>query len=435
MLQQAALSPIVQQLRDGALDLISYVNEVCNRIEANEPQIQALLPEENRRERLLQEAQQLTERFPSTATRPALYGVLVGVKDIFHVQDFPTRAGSELPLGLLAGEEADCIRRFRRAGALILGKTVTTEFAYFEPGPTRNPWNLDHTPGGSSSGSAAAVAAGFCPLAIGTQTVGSVIRPAAFCGIVGFKPSYDRISTSGLVFLSPSADHVGLFAQDVAGMRIAAGVACRLWDQSAGQASKQPVIGVPEGKYLRQASCAALEAFEKALQRVQQAGCRVRAVRALDDIEEINARHKHMIAAEFAVVHRQWFAQYEQLYRPRTAQLVLDGRQVDAESLACGRSGRLVLRQQLEQLRDKAGIDIWASPAAVTEAPKGIQSTGDPTMNLPWTHAGLPTVTVPTGSSENGLPFGMQLSSASNEDERLLAWAELLVKQYIGSAR
>jgi len=156
----------------------------------------------------------------------------VGIKDIFHVDGFVTRAGTRVPPERFAGPEAASVALLREAGALIAGKTVTTEFAYFEPGPTRNPHNPAHTPGGSSSGSAAAVAAGLCQLALGTQTIGSVIRPAAFCGVVGFKPSFGRIPTSGLVYFSRTIDHVGLFTQDLDGMELAASVLCRDWQPS-----------------------------------------------------------------------------------------------------------------------------------------------------------------------------------------------------------
>ncbi len=141
--------------------------------------------------------------------RPPLFGIPIGIKDIFHVNGFSTHAGSRLPPKQLMGEEAKCVSDLKKAGALILGKTVTTEFAYFEPGPTMNPHNPNHTPGGSSSGSAAAVAAGLCPLALGSQTIGSIIRPASFCGVVGYKPSYDRISRDGVIPVSPSLDHIG----------------------------------------------------------------------------------------------------------------------------------------------------------------------------------------------------------------------------------
>ena len=169
----------------------------------------------------------------------------MGVKDIIRVDGFPTRAGSRLPPHLFAGPQAACVTALRRAGALVLGKTVTTEFAGFEPGPTANPHRPGHTPGGSSSGSAAAVAAGYCPLALGTQTIGSVIRPAAFCGIVGFKPSLGRIATAGLVDFSPAVDTVGIFTQDLAGMGSVAAVLCGEWRRRT-EADK-PVLGVPLG--------------------------------------------------------------------------------------------------------------------------------------------------------------------------------------------
>ena len=175
-----------------------------------------MLLKAGRFDRLRREASDLLRRYPDPMARPPLFGALVGVKDIFHVDGFVTRAGSELPPELFAGPEASCVTALRAAGALILGKTVTTQFAYFAPGPTRHPLSTTlgetRTPGGSSSGSAAAVAAGFAPLALGTQTIGSIIRPAAFCGVVGFKPSFGRVATDGVIPLSPSADTVGWLA-------------------------------------------------------------------------------------------------------------------------------------------------------------------------------------------------------------------------------
>src|SRR5205807_7593851 len=227
LISPAPLAATAAALRSGQLDLLTYIDEVCNRIDAAEPLIHALLPEQDRRQRLLTEAEALQKRFPEPASRPPLYGILLGVKDIFHVDGFPTRAGSQLPAELFAGPEAACVTLLRNAGALILGKTISAEFAWIEPGPTHNPHNLNHTPGGSSSGSAAAVAAGFCPLAIGTQTNGSTIRPAAFCGIVGFKPTYARIPTGGLILSSMSLDTVGFFTQDIAGVALVAPLLCQ----------------------------------------------------------------------------------------------------------------------------------------------------------------------------------------------------------------
>jgi Asp-tRNA(Asn)/Glu-tRNA(Gln) amidotransferase A subunit family amidase len=181
-IQPAPLIATAGALRSGQLDLVDYVEQTCRRVEALDPQIKAFLPEPDRLGRLRQEALALQARFPDPTRRPSLFGVLVGVKDVFRVDGFLTRAGSQVPADRLAGVEAACVSLLKSQGALILGKTVTAEFAYIDPGPTRNPHNLDHTPGGSSSGSAAAVAAGFCALALGTQPL---VLPFALLHTVG----------------------------------------------------------------------------------------------------------------------------------------------------------------------------------------------------------------------------------------------------------
>jgi Asp-tRNA(Asn)/Glu-tRNA(Gln) amidotransferase A subunit family amidase len=341
------------------------------------------------------------------------------------VDGFVTRAGSQAPPELFAGPEAACVQQLRAAGALILGKTVTTEFAYFEPGPTRNPHNLAHTPGGSSSGSAAAVAAGLCTLALGTQTIGSVIRPAAFCGVVGFKPSLQRIATAGLVYFSRTIDHVGLFTQDVAGMEIAASVLCQEW-RAQPRPDALPVLGAPDGPYLAQTEPAALEAFEEQLLLLQAAGCQVKRAPALAGIEQLNLLHRRMIFAEFAQEHAGLYARHGDLYRPRTVEAIRTGQSVNAEELAAARAHCLQLRGELEAQMDAAGIDLWVCPAATGPAPEGLHATGDPNMNLPWTHAGLPAITLPAGRAENGLPLGLQLAARFGADEELLGWARLV---------
>jgi Asp-tRNAAsn/Glu-tRNAGln amidotransferase A subunit and related amidases len=210
LISEAPLAPLIARLRTGETSPASHLERARGRVETVDPQIRALLDEPDRWQRLEAATRALEARYPESHDRPALFGVPVGIKDIFHVDGFPTRAGSQLPPDVLAGPEAETVRRLREAGAMLLGKTVTTEFAYFAPGPTRNPHDTGHTPGGSSSGSAAAVAAGLVPLALGSQTIGSVNRPAAFCGVVGVKPSFGRISTAGVVPVAPSVDTVGL---------------------------------------------------------------------------------------------------------------------------------------------------------------------------------------------------------------------------------
>jgi Asp-tRNA(Asn)/Glu-tRNA(Gln) amidotransferase A subunit family amidase len=420
----APLAKTAAALRNGQLDLLTYINEICDRIEAVEPTIQAFLPESNRRARLRAEAAALPSRFPDPGDRPPLYGVPVGVKDVFHVDGFPTQAGSQLPVELFVGQEATCVTVLRRAGALIAGKTSSTEFAYFEPGPTRNPHNPNHTPGGSSSGSAAAVAAGFCPLALGTQTIGSTIRPAAFCGIIGFKPTYGRIPTPGLILCSVSLDTVGFFTQDIAGTALVASLLCQGWQHR--KLESQPVLGVPDGPYLAQVTPEALAAFERQLTQLQKAGYTVHRIPALADIEAINRRHTRLVFAEMAQVHHTWFAQYEPLYRPRTASALREGQQVSETEIATCRASREHVRTELETLMKQEGVDLWVSPAAPGPAPEGIASTGNPIMNLPWTHAGMPAITLPSDHASNGLPLGLQFVAATMADEKLLSWAEKL---------
>ncbi len=422
----APLAKTVAALRNGQLDLLTYINERCNRIEAIEPTIQAFLPETHRRARLLAEAEVLQSRFPDPRDRPPLYGVLVGVKDVFVVDGFPTQAGSQLPAELFVGQEATCVSLLRRAGALIAGKTISTEFAYFEPGLTRNPHNPKHTPGGSSSGSAAVVAAGFCPLALGTQTIGSTIRPAAFCGIIGFKPTYGRIPTSGLILCSVSLDTVGFFTQDIAGTALVASLLCQGWQHS--KPEHLPVLGVPDGPYLAQATPEALAAFEGQLAQLQRAGYTVHRIPALSDIEAINRLHTRLVFAEMAQVHHTWFAHYEPLYRPRTASAIREGQQVSETELATCRASCEHVRTELETVMKQEGVDLWVSPAAPGPAPEGIASTGNPIMNLPWTHSGMPAITLPSGQAPNGLPLGLQFVAATMADEELLAWAEKLVE-------
>lgn len=426
MLLPAFLATTADALRRNELDLLAYINELCNRIDAVEPHIQALLPEPGRRARLIAEAEALQVRFPTPASRPALYGVPVGVKDVFYVDGFATRAGSQLPAEVFVGAEATCVTSLRNAGALILGKTISTEFAYFEPGPTRNPHNLRHTPGGSSSGSAAAVAAGFCPLALGTQTIGSTIRPAAFCGIVGFKPSYGRIPIDGVIPCAPSVDTVGFFTQDVASMAVVAPLLCGNWQAS--EPVGKPVLGVPEGPYLAQASAEGLEAFEKQLRQLADAKYTIRRVVVMDDIEDVVRRHTRMVFAEMAQVHTQWFAHYAHLYRPRTVAAIREGQTVDTGELAAARAGRIKLRAELEAAMVQHGVDMWVCPAAPAAAPEGISTTGSPLMNLPWTHAGLPAISLPAGRASNGLPLGLQCVGGFMKDEQLVAWAAPMEK-------
>ncbi len=412
------LSVLAEGLRSGEADLLEHVNALEAKFESHEPTVQAFLAEPDRFGRLREEANQLLEGHEDPQNRPLLFGVPVGVKDVFHVEGFPTAAGAGPPKEILQGNEAEVVSRLKRAGALILGKTVTTEFAYFAPGPTRNPHNPEHTPGGSSSGSAAAVAAGLSFLTLGTQTIGSVIRPAAFCGVVGFKPSYGRVARSGLIPLADSVDHVGFFTTDVAGVRLAASVLCYDWNES--EVSDPPVLAAPEGPYLEHTDPTGTKHFDSVCRHLVDRGLEVRWIPALQDFEQIREAHDTIVAGEAARAHKRWFSQYEGNYHPKTLELILRGREISDDRLLLARDRRLRLRHRLMDRMDQAGIDLWLAPAAPGPAPHGLESTGDPVMNLPWTHSGLPALGLPAGLDDSALPLGIQLIGRWFEDELLL---------------
>ena len=419
--------PSPAALRSGEVDLIAHVEAICDRVDAEDPRIQALLPEPGRRERLLSEAEALLARFPDKEGRPPLFGLLVGVKDFFRVDGFPTKAGSKLPASLFEGPESAVVTLLRRNGALIAGKAVTTEFAYFQPGPTRNPHNLEHTPGGSSSGSAAGVAAGFYPLALGTQTIGSVIRPAAFCGIIGFKPSYDRIPTADMLFFSPSVDHIGLFTQDVATMRLACSALCQDWEGGVGAPSDSlPVLAVPDGPYLDEAEEIGRQHFEETLERLAGEGFGVKRIPFFPNYAELNKRHRRLTAVEVAEIHKDWYREHSDRYSVHMHEIMRTGATISDEERDDIRADQLRLRHSMEEALLSAGADLWIAPAATGPAPHGIHATGNPIMNLPWTNAGVPALSIPAGEAENGLPLAVQFCAPFGADERLLAWGEAI---------
>lgn len=410
--------------RNNELSPGELISGLQSLFDAREPSILAFIPEANRFERLQKEAKELLSRYPDPKNRPPLFGMLVGVKDIFHADGFTTQAGSKLPADELQGHEAASVTQLKNAGALIMGKTVTTEFAYFTPGPTRNPHHPEHTPGGSSSGSAAAVGVGLCEIALGTQTIGSVIRPAAFCGAVGFKPTYERISRAGVIPLSPTFDHIGFFTKDVPTAKQTATVLITDWQLES--TKPKATLGIPEGPYLACASDYALACFDSICQSLADAGYELRRVRVMDDYQEIRNRHDAIMSFDAAHVHQEWFRKHESLYSPKFTDLIRRGQAVT--NLHSHLEARDDFRDQMTQTMTDEGIDLWICPPTVGPAPRGLDSTGDPVMCLPWTQIGFPAISIPTTKNEEGLPMGLQVVGKWNSDESLLAWAEEIEK-------
>jgi Asp-tRNA(Asn)/Glu-tRNA(Gln) amidotransferase A subunit family amidase len=429
MFAQKGTSPlaILEGFRNQDIDLLAYIDQLEAHFKSVEPQVLAFVPEEGRFDRLRQDAEDMLSQYPDPKEYPPLFGLIVGVKDIFHADVFTTYAGSHLPPEAIQGNEAEVVTQVKQLGALVLGKTVTTEFAYFAPGPTRNPHNPEHTPGGSSSGSAAAVAAGLVSLAFGTQTIGSISRPASFCGVVGFKPSFDRLSKEGVIPLSQSLDHVGIFTPDVATVRLFAENILPGYNLE-NRPTEKPVLAVPEGPYLHKASPEMRSHFSGLVDKLAQRGYQIKHIQVMPDIEEIIERHNLITAAEAAISHAEWYQKYANDYHRKTRELIERGQQFTPAQLEEARAGRARLRDQLMVTMFAEGIDLWISPSAPGPAPKGIESTGDPVMNLPWTHSGLPTLSLPAGIDKQGLPLGLQVAGAWYGDEILIEYGSQLLK-------
>ncbi|MDQ2740668.1 MAG: amidase [Actinomycetota bacterium] len=384
------------------------------RIEAGDAVIRAFLPEALRRVRV--------EAACAAAPAGPLHGVLVGVKDVIRVTGLDTRAGSALPPEALAGEQASVIDRVQAAGATVAGKTVTAEFAVAAPGPTRNPRCFDRTPGGSSSGSAAAVAAGMVPLALGTQTIGSVIRPAAYCGVVGFRPTWGVIPLDGVLTNARSLDTVGLFTVDARSAQIAAAVLCQ-WTPLP-PPDRPPVLGVPDDDYLDAADDDARLLFQQHLQRLQSAGYEVRPATLVPDLKALHDNLQIFQRFELAQAHQDWFKTYRHLYRPATAAAIQEGQQVTPAEYEASTRWREQFIASTDAIMNDTGIDVWITPAATGAPPLGLASTGSAVMSAPFSFAGMPAIALPT--ADHHLPHGVQVAAARHNDRYLLAVATTL---------
>jgi Asp-tRNA(Asn)/Glu-tRNA(Gln) amidotransferase A subunit family amidase len=418
---------LLRVFRAGEVSISDYISQIESFFEKREPSVLAFIPEEYRFERLRREVEDLFSRYPNPKNRPPLFGMLIGVKDIFHADGFVTQAGSRLPSDILQGDQAESVTLLKNSGALVMGKTVTTEFAYFAPGTTRNPHDPQHTPGGSSSGSAAAVGAGLCSLALGTQTIGSIVRPAAFCGAVGLKPTYERISREGVIPLSPSLDHVGFFTPNISVAKLVATSLIMDWDDSI-HVDRRPNLGIPSGPYLASVSDYAMAYFRTICDLLSESGYELYRVPVMGDFQEICNRHDVIMSSEAAQVHVCWFERYGNLYSPKFTDLVNRGRKITNDQLQNALKAREEFHNQMLQTMNNDDIDLWICPPSTGPAPKGLDSTGNPIMNLPWTQIGFPAVNLPISKTEDGLPMGLQIIGKWDADEELLAWSEEIEK-------
>ncbi len=373
-------------------------------------------------------------------SRGPLHGVPVGVKDIYYVRGAPTAAGSPILAGFEPLYDSTAVARLRRAGAIVMGKTVTTEFACGDPPPTRNAWNAERTPGGSSSGSAVGVAARMFPVALGSQTAGSVLRPAAFNGVVGLKPTLGRISRYGVVPVAESLDTMGHFAHSVADAALLLGVMAghdpndpassrRAAPASdAGDAASPPKIGLLRSFYWERAGDEARQRAEDVSRRLADAGATVADANTPTDFDELLRAHRVLMTTEAADVHRKWFAERADDYSPNVRGVIEDGIAASALDYLSAKRVQRAFRRDLS--RALADFDVLLTPTTPAAAPADLSGTGDPMFQTPFTFGGFPAITLPAGLDGDGMPLGVQLASRHWDEERLLrvaAWCERVI--------
>jgi Asp-tRNA(Asn)/Glu-tRNA(Gln) amidotransferase A subunit family amidase len=420
-------------IREGRITSVELVEACLAQIEAREPQVQAW--------HYLDRAHALAQAEAADAAHKAgrpegpLHGVPVGIKDVFDTRDMPTENGCALHAGRTTRHDARAVSLLREAGAVILGKTVTAELAYYTPGKTRNPHDPARTPGGSSSGSAAAVAAGMVPLALGTQTNGSTIRPAAFCGIYGYKPTHGLVSRGHCLRLSRKLDHVGLFARTLEDLALMGEALMRFDedDEDMRPAPPPPLARVlaeappiePRLAFVKtpvwsQAEAATQEAFAELADAL---GAKAQAVDLPDYFAEAWPVHKTIMEADMAHNLRREFEKGREKLSPAMQQAIERGRATTAKDYLAAQELARALEAALGEI--VFAYDAILTPAAPGPAPAGT-ATGNPAFATLWTLTGVPAVSLPLLADEGGLPMGVQLVARRGDDARLLRTARWL---------
>jgi Asp-tRNA(Asn)/Glu-tRNA(Gln) amidotransferase A subunit family amidase len=431
-----------RRLREGSLTSEELVGACLARIDELEDNVQAWAYLD--RDYALEQARAADEARQSGKDVGPLHGLPVGVKDIFDTRDMPTENGTPVHAGRKPTEDATVVSLLRQAGAVIMGKTVTTEVAFYHPGKTRNPHDISRTPGGSSSGSAAAVAAGMVPLAVGTQTNGSVIRPAAFCGVYGYKPSHGLISRHGVLAQSHWLDTVGVFARSVGDAAFLAeplmafddrdpDMAPRGWPRLAETAAQEPPL-TPTLAFVR------TPVWDQAEEDTEEAFVGLAEVlgEACDEadlpepFDSAIALHRTVMAADFAKSFAALYERGRDQLSETLRGMIEEGQTVLAVDYNRAVEWREVLNAGLDQVFER--YDAILTPSAPGEAPIGLDATGNPAFCSLWTYCGTPAVSLPLMGGANGLPIGVQLVGRRGDDARLLRTAQWLAGQVARAA-
>jgi Asp-tRNA(Asn)/Glu-tRNA(Gln) amidotransferase A subunit family amidase len=377
------------------------------------------------------EGKRLTDELEKGQSRGPLHGIPLGVKDIYDVFDWPTACGSKLWTNSIARQDAPIIASLRTAGAIFLGKTVTTQYASFDPPVTKNPWNLAHTPGGSSSGSAVAVSTGMCLGAIGSQTGGSITRPASYCGIAGCKPTYGLLDLDGIMPLSHSMDHPGPMAQNVTDLALMLRAMAQEmyyplpnYLENASVASSRPHFGRLRQLFEEGAEQPVRDMMDEICHRFHEDGAGVDEIALPPEFSDIVARHRIVMAVEAAQFHETRLRRHPEDYGPCIGHLLEEGIRCPAPEYARTKEHQEELSRNMRLAL--AGDLVLLCPATTGPAPIA-DTTGDPAFNSPWSYTGLPTISIQTGYFVDGLPLAIQLVAGPNREDLLFsvaAWCE-----------
>jgi aspartyl-tRNA(Asn)/glutamyl-tRNA(Gln) amidotransferase subunit A len=407
-------------IREGTISPVDLVDACLDRIRVLDARLSAWVHVDEAGARAA--ARGLEAEAVSGRIRGPLHGVPVGIKDIIHVAGMPTTAGAKPWAHSRPATDAPAVSRLRAAGAVIVGKTHTTEFAYRDPAPTRNPWNVEHTPGGSSAGSGAAVAARMVPMALGTQTVGSVLRPAAYCGVVGFKATHGLTPAEDVIPLAWSLDHVGVLTRSVPDAALALGVLAGRELDAASRGT--PTIAVaPE--LIERAEPETAAHLRATAQTLARSGARIVEVALPPSFARLHDVGLIVLQVEAAAYHAADFAEHAGEYGPGIRTAIEAGLGRRAVEYVQANRARLAFRAAVMPLLERH--DALLTPTAPGPAPAGLASTGDAWFCAPWSSAGVPAITLPSGVAPSGLPFAVQLVGAAGREAPLLgvaAWCE-----------
>jgi aspartyl-tRNA(Asn)/glutamyl-tRNA(Gln) amidotransferase subunit A len=432
-----------EDIREGSLTPLQLLDRCLAQIDRYEPRVKAWVLID--RDVARADAERLTAELRRGFDRGPLHGIPIGIKDIFDVFDWPTAAGSRLWAQSVARRDCTIVERLRQAGAVLIGKTVTTQYASFDPPPTRNPWNLERTPGGSSSGSAAAVACGMCLGALGSQTGGSITRPASYCGVAACKPTFGRVSCDGVLPLAPSMDHPGPMARCVRDVAILlqtiAGADLRdpycsdrpVPNLVTGTIEPQPPrLGRVRGLFEDLAEPAVWRMMDGVTDMLRKAGATISEAALPASFAEVISRHRTIMAVEAAAYHQLRLQRHPEDYQPNFRSLLEEGLACPAPEYARCKEHQRQLRQAMLSCIDH--VDALVMPATTCPAPDA-GTTGDPAFNSPWSYTGLPVVSLPTGRTPDGLPLAIQLVGRPWSEAEVLAaaaWCERVLKVDLG---